>query len=134
MLGSQGLPFRGNDESEESINKGNFLACLGLLKEFDPFLQKHNPPSNATYTSPTSQNEIIECCSQEVTSVIIAEMKNSKIYAIMADEARGVRAEQLSVCVRYVCEGAVKERLMPSPSQASCRSSSRKMVWLTSSV
>ena len=42
--------------------------------------------------------------------MIIAGMKNSKIYAIMADEARDVRAEQLSVCVRYVCEGAVKQR------------------------
>lgn len=47
MLVTQGLPIRGHDESRDGTNRGNFLACLELLKEFDPFLQKHNPPSNA---------------------------------------------------------------------------------------
>ncbi|KAK0156562.1 Zinc finger MYM-type protein 1 [Merluccius polli] len=44
---------------------------MELLKEFDHFLQKHNPPSNAQYISPTSQNEMIDCCAQDVTSVIV---------------------------------------------------------------
>ena len=112
MLGRQGLPFRGSDEGQDSTNRGNFLACMELLKEFDPFLQKYNPPSNATYISPTSQNEMIECCAQEVNSVIVSEMTKSKMYAIMADEARDARSEQLAVCVRYVSEGAVKERFL----------------------
>ncbi|CAB1456726.1 unnamed protein product [Pleuronectes platessa] len=30
----------------------------------------------------------------------------------MADEARDARSEQLAVCVRYVSEGAVKERFL----------------------
>ncbi|XP_040024980.2 zinc finger MYM-type protein 1 [Gasterosteus aculeatus] len=95
MLGRQGLPFRGSDEGQDSTNRGNFLACMELLKEFDPFLQKYNPSSNATYISPTSQNEMIECCAQEVNSVIVSEMTKSKMYAIMADDAR---SEQLAVC------------------------------------
>ncbi|XP_063597893.1 zinc finger MYM-type protein 1-like [Penaeus indicus] len=77
---------------------------------FDPFLQNHNPPSNAT--SPVSQNEMIECCAQEVTSVIVSEITRSKMYSIMADEARDGRSEQLAVCVRYVSEGDVKERFL----------------------
>lgn len=112
MLGRQGLPFRGHDESQDSTNKGNFHACFDLLKEFDPFLQQHNPPSNATYTSPTSQNEMIASCAQEITSVIVSEMTKSKMYAIMADEARDAHSEQLAVCVRYVSEGEVKERFL----------------------
>lgn len=112
MLGRQGLPFRGHDEGEDSTNRGNFLACMELLKEFDPFLQTHNPPSNAQYISPTSQNDMIDCCAQEVTSVTVSEMTKSKIYAIMADEARDEKSEQLAVCVRYVSEGAVKERFL----------------------
>uniref|UniRef100_A0A3Q4GS89 HAT C-terminal dimerisation domain-containing protein n=1 Tax=Neolamprologus brichardi TaxID=32507 RepID=A0A3Q4GS89_NEOBR len=48
----------------------------------------------------------------EVTSVIVSEMTKSKVYAIMADEAREEKAEQLAVCVRYVSEGAVKERFL----------------------
>ncbi|KAK0144496.1 Zinc finger MYM-type protein 1 [Merluccius polli] len=112
MLGAQGLPFRGNDESVDSTNRGNFLACMGLLKKCDPFLQNHNRPSNATYTSPVSQNEMIECCAQEVTSVIVSEITHSKMYSIMADEARDRRSEQLAVCVRYVSEGEVRERFL----------------------
>ncbi|XP_063586935.1 zinc finger MYM-type protein 1-like [Penaeus indicus] len=98
MLGAQGLPFRGHAESTESTNRDNFLACMELLMTFDPFLQNHNPPSNATYTSPVSQNEMIECCAQEVTSVIVSEITRSKMYSIMADEARDGRSEQLAVC------------------------------------
>ncbi|XP_042079035.1 zinc finger MYM-type protein 1-like [Haplochromis burtoni] len=85
---------------------------MELLKEFDAFLQNHNPPSNAQYISPTSQNDLIDCCAQEVTSAIVSEMTKSKVYAIMADEARDEKAEQLAVCVRYVSEGAVKERFL----------------------
>ncbi|XP_075342889.1 uncharacterized protein LOC142401375 [Odontesthes bonariensis] len=112
MLGAQGLPFRGDDESVESTNRGNFLACMGLLRKFDPFLQNHIPPSNSTYISPVSQNEMIECCAQEVTNVIVSEITRSKMYAIMADEARDGQSEQLAVCVRYVSEGEVKEHFL----------------------
>ncbi|KAL3984315.1 C1q-related factor [Sarotherodon galilaeus] len=96
-----------SDEGEDSPN-GAF-TCMELLKEFDPFLQKHKPPSNTQYILPTSQNDTIDCCAQEVTSVIVSKMTKSKVYAIMADKARNENAEQLAVCVRYVSEGAVKE-------------------------
>ncbi len=48
MLGKQGLPFRGHDETAESHNKGNFMECMGLLQKFDPFLLNYTPPSNST--------------------------------------------------------------------------------------
>ncbi|XP_067286712.1 zinc finger MYM-type protein 1-like [Pseudorasbora parva] len=118
MLGKQGLSFRGHDETAESHNKGNFMECMGLLQQFDPFLQHYIPPSNSTCLSPASQNEMIECCSKEVTANIIKEMQNvknkkeSKMFAIMADEARDGYTEQLAICVRYVIEGTVKERFL----------------------
>ncbi len=112
MLGKQGLPFRGHDETAESHNKGNFMECMGLLQKFDPFLQNYTPPSNSTYLSPVSQNEMIDCCSKEVTSTIIKEMQESKMFAIMADEARDGHTEQLAICVRYVTEGTIKERFL----------------------
>lgn len=62
--------------------------------------------------APVSQNEMIECCAQEVTSVIVSEMIQSKMYAIMADEARDGQSEQLAVCVRYVSEGEVCEHIL----------------------
>lgn len=56
---------------------------------------------------------MIECCSQELTENIISEIKGANMYAIMADEARDGKTEQLALCVRYVSvEGAVKERFL----------------------
>lgn len=34
------------------------------------------------------------------------------MYAIMADEARDSKTEQLALCVRYIVEGTVKERFL----------------------
>ena len=56
---------------------------------------------------------MIECCADEVTATIVEEIKASKMYAVMADEARDGHVEQLAVCVRYVtADGGVKERLL----------------------
>ncbi|CAI5669123.1 unnamed protein product [Oreochromis niloticus] len=99
-----------SDEGEDSPNRA--FTCMELLKEFDPFLQKHNPPSNAQCFLPTSQNDTIDCCAQEVAHVIVSEMTKSKVYAIMADQERNEKAEQLAVCVRYVSEGTVKEHFL----------------------
>uniref|UniRef100_A0A672RED2 DUF4371 domain-containing protein n=1 Tax=Sinocyclocheilus grahami TaxID=75366 RepID=A0A672RED2_SINGR len=114
MLGKQGLPFRGHNETAESHNKGNFMECMGLLQKFDPFLGTQIVPVswNDSPTSPVSQNEMIDCCSKEVTSTIIKEMHKSKMFVIMADEARDGHTEQLAICVRYVTEGTVKERFL----------------------
>jgi hypothetical protein len=51
---------------------------------------------------------MIECCSQELTENIISEIKGANMYAIMADEARDGKTEQLALCV----EGAFKERFL----------------------
>jgi len=40
LLLKQGLPFRGHDESKESLNKGNFLEVFDCLAEHDPNLRK----------------------------------------------------------------------------------------------
>lgn len=111
FLGKQGIAFRGHSENEASQNKGNFLECMSLLTKFDPFLKQYNMPSNATYLSNVSQNEMIQCCAEEVTESIVTELKESRMYAIMSDEARDNNSELLSVCVRYVSpeNGDVKE-------------------------
>lgn len=40
-LSSRGLPFRGDSEQFGSLHNGNFMMCLELIAEFDPFLAKH---------------------------------------------------------------------------------------------
>uniref|UniRef100_A0AAR2LVQ4 TTF-type domain-containing protein n=1 Tax=Pygocentrus nattereri TaxID=42514 RepID=A0AAR2LVQ4_PYGNA len=100
FLGKQGIAFRGHKKGEESDNKGNFMECMQLLEEFDPF-QSYKPPSCVTYLSPSSQNEMIQ------------KIKAAKMYSIMVDEARDHHSEQLALCVRYVnSQDMVKERFL----------------------
>jgi len=40
LLLKQGLPFRGHDESKQSLNKGNFLEVYDCLAQHDPNLGK----------------------------------------------------------------------------------------------
>lgn len=109
FLGKQGSPFLGHDEQESSQNQGNFIECMKLIKQFDPFLQEYTPSSHTTYLSHFSQNEITSI-SQEITERIIKQMKIAKMYSVMADEARDRCTEQLAVCVRFVTQkGVVRE-------------------------
>ena len=55
---------------------------MELLKKFDPFLKSYTSPANTTYLSSDSQNQMIQCCSQEVTATVVREMRKSNIYAI----------------------------------------------------
>ncbi|XP_067625649.1 zinc finger MYM-type protein 5-like [Eurosta solidaginis] len=41
FLTSRGLPFRGDNEILGSPNNGNYLGCVELLSEFDPFIADH---------------------------------------------------------------------------------------------
>uniref|UniRef100_A0A3B1JVJ8 DUF4371 domain-containing protein n=1 Tax=Astyanax mexicanus TaxID=7994 RepID=A0A3B1JVJ8_ASTMX len=112
LLGKQGIPFRGHDESCESHDKGMFAECFKLVQKFDPFLKSYTPPLNTTYLSSCSQNEMVQCCAEEVTATIVKEMREAQMFAIMADEARDGKREQLSLCVRYVTGGMIKERFL----------------------
>ncbi|CAB1444861.1 unnamed protein product [Pleuronectes platessa] len=69
----EGLAFRGQNEKEDSPNRGNFLECMNMLKKFDPFLQRYETPANTTYLSPSSQIELIKCCSTERELNIVQE-------------------------------------------------------------
>ncbi|XP_050959752.1 zinc finger MYM-type protein 1 [Labeo rohita] len=113
FLARQDIPFRGHSEKESSANQGNFLECFKLLSQFDPFLQNYTAASNSTYLSPVSQNEFIQSFAEEVTEEIRKEIKLSGMYAVMTDEAKDGKTEQLAVCVRYVnSDGKVVERFL----------------------
>ena len=58
---AQCISQRGHDESEGSINQGNFLEILKLIAKHDSIVhQKINGPKNATYTHHSVQNSMIE--------------------------------------------------------------------------
>jgi len=101
----QGLAFRGHDESKNSLNKGNFLEHLnwlaGNFEEVDRVVLK-NAPQNCKMTHHDIQHELIKCCAQETTKLVIEELDGGH-FAILADESSDVyQNEQLAVCLRYV--------------------------------
>lgn len=102
FLGKQSIAFRGHNEQDDSRNSGNFLECIKLLIQFDPFLQKYTPQKNTTYLSHPSQNEMITSIAQEITIHVTKQVTSSKMYSAMADEARDGHTQQLRVCVRFV--------------------------------
>ncbi|KAJ1293346.1 hypothetical protein BS78_01G060600 [Paspalum vaginatum] len=97
----QGEPFCGHDESETSLNKGNFLEFLDWYKLRNEEVRQAfeaGCPKNAKMTSGTIQKELAECCAQAVTKVIKEEMSVK---------------EQMAIIVRYVNKkGQVVERFL----------------------
>lgn len=57
----QGIAQRGDNEGENSLNRGNYIEIFDLMEEFnDVFkLKRKMLPNNAKYTSPQIQNEML---------------------------------------------------------------------------
>lgn len=125
----QDIALRGHRESatvtglsEESrsleikCNRGNFIELLELLKEESPDVRRkiENLPRNSTYTSKDSQNEILHAASLVTREKIVSEVNlNGGIFSLIADEARDNSCtEKMSVCIRYVHSGQVRERFL----------------------
>ncbi|KAL7374657.1 hypothetical protein ABVT39_004753 [Epinephelus coioides] len=74
LTARQNITQRGHDESEESINKGNFREILDTIAHHDA-LVKHRLTTihNSKYTRKTIQNEVLDCLAEMVRSEIIEE-------------------------------------------------------------
>ena len=109
LCGRQNIPLRGHrDDSShyDTRDCGNFQALLNFRVESgDKVLEDHfkKAPKNATYRSKTTQNEIIECCSEVICEQIIADVRSSKYFSILADEVTDCSTkEQMPLVLRYV--------------------------------
>ena len=126
FLGRCGLPLRGQSDSghpltstiDQSVgfNEGNFRALLHLMATCgDEIMNKHiqTCSRNAAYTSWSSQNELIEAIGAVLTKKIVAEINAAKFFTLVADETIDCSgAEQLSICLRFVKDGKIYERLL----------------------
>ncbi|KAH7681210.1 Ribonuclease H-like protein [Dioscorea alata] len=116
FLLKQGLPFRINDESSNSLNKGNFLELLewySLRNEEVWKTVNQNAPGNNQLTSPKIQKELANACASEITRVIIDDIGDS-YFSLMIDEAGDASVkQQIGVVLRYVNKnGHVIERFL----------------------
>ncbi|XP_076945756.1 uncharacterized protein LOC143616947 [Bidens hawaiensis] len=110
------LAFRGHDESEESLYRGNFIEFLKVFGELNEEIGKvilSNAPGNNQMTSPSIQKELCNCFAEEVLKKIFEELSDD-VFSILVDESRDIsRKEQMVVVLRYVDKlGFVKERFI----------------------
>ena len=71
-------------------------------------------PKNATYRSKTIQNQIIDVMGEYVINKIVADIKKTKLFSVLADEASDVsNQEQMALIVRYMNEeNQIKEKFI----------------------
>ncbi|XP_026422472.1 zinc finger MYM-type protein 1-like [Papaver somniferum] len=114
LLDEKGLAFRGNDEGDDSANRGNFLEILAWLgninvEDLQPYIME-NAPKNLKLTSPDVQKDITSAFSFEIIAAIIRDIGDS-FFSILVDESKDISSkEQMAIVLRYVKEGRVIER------------------------
>lgn len=115
LCGRLCLPLRGHRDdlkyhpdvgSYSQGSVGNFVELLNFrVRAGDTVLEEHlkSCPKNASYISKNTQNTLIQCCGQVISNQIIEEVKQSKFFSIIADEAAdSSHKEQMSFVLRFV--------------------------------
>ncbi|CAN6235046.1 unnamed protein product [Urochloa humidicola] len=115
FLIEQGDAFRGHDESAISLNKGTFLEMVDWYKDKKEEVKDayDKGSKNCQMLCPDIQKELTKACAEEVTAVIMDEIRG-RHFSVLIDEARDVSIkEQMGVILRFVNdEGKVMERFL----------------------
>ena len=87
------------------MNQGNFKELLSFrVASGDKDLENHlkTASSRATYISKTVQNDLIHCCGEKITMIIVDRVKSSGLYSILFDETTDIsHKSQVSLILRY---------------------------------
>ncbi|XP_060972576.1 uncharacterized protein LOC115696806 [Cannabis sativa] len=112
-LAFQACPFRGHDESKTSINRGNFLELLSFITSYNDKVAEvlDKAPRNATYTSQTTQKQVLHVLGDKVRNAIREEIGDAKFSVIVNEAQEESKKEQMSIVLRFVDkDGYVQER------------------------
>lgn len=120
FLSSRGLAFRGDLEVFGSPKNGNYLGCLKLVFNFDPFLEENikkfrNPgKEKISYMPSTICKEFIDILATNLHLKIVSEVKKAKYFGISIDSTPDIaHIDQLTIIIRYATdEGKVVERFL----------------------
>ncbi|XP_075233773.1 zinc finger MYM-type protein 1-like [Lycorma delicatula] len=115
FIALQELPFRRQDESTGSDNKGNCVELLHWIAETDPQLHHYLQ----TWTGFSGilndmENDIVHCISSFMLEKIKNEVANVSFVSVIIDENTDVSEKsQLSTVLRYVSlDGDIHERFL----------------------
>lgn len=95
------------------VNEGNFRELLRFrIASGDSVLANHlrETGAKATYISKTIQNQLLDCCRQEIMSIILNYVTSARLYSVMFDETTDIsHTSQMSLVLRYVLDGNIRE-------------------------
>lgn len=97
--------FRGHNESNSSVCKGNFLDFVDLLAEYDDVLREvvNMPKGKTKYLSPHIQNELIEVLGNQVRANLVGSINSAPCFSIILDTTQDLsKVDQLSIVLRYM--------------------------------
>ena len=123
FLSKQELAFRCHNESNDSLNKGNYWELLECFAKFNSFFERrlHRElaegervhPGIFTGVPSEIQNDLIECIDSVIQDQIDKEIENCRFLSIQVDETSDVSTkEQLSVIIRLDRKGEIVERFL----------------------
>ena len=117
------MPFRGHDESSNSLNRGNYRKLLESFAKFDTVFEHRlhgkvgeSERGNAgafTGVSGDTQNDLIECIDSVIQDQIDEEVQQCSFLSVQVDETTVVSTkEQLSAIIRLDKKDDVVERFL----------------------
>lgn len=113
-LGKQEIPFRGDDESASSLNRGNYVELLKTMAISNTNLANHLDNSTVFRgTSPDIQNDLINCVATVIRQRIDSEIDEAEFISILVDESTDIEKKcQMSLVFRYFSKrsGKIVER------------------------
>ena len=114
-MGRLGLPFRGHRDDSKYHPKvgeystggvGNFVEFLQFrVRGGDKVLEQHlkTCSKSASYISKTSPNDLISCCGQFITKLVVRKIKENQFFSILADGASDCsNQEQVSLVIKLL--------------------------------
>ena len=109
------MVFKGDDESYDSSNRGNFIELVKAFARMNVNIEKvvlQNAPLNAQYISHKIQKKILNIYVNKVRKRIRDEIGEDGKFCILVDEALDdSKKEQMAIILRFVgCDRKIRER------------------------
>jgi hypothetical protein len=98
VLGKLVLAFRGNDECETTVNRGNYVEMIKLLGNYDAdlkFLVENKGAFRGL--SPEIQNDIIASVSECMAREVRREVSETAFVSLIVDESSGLICTEVYV-------------------------------------
>ncbi|XP_028403153.1 uncharacterized protein LOC114525891 [Dendronephthya gigantea] len=117
-LSKQELAFRGHDEKEDSLNKGNYRELLESFAKFDSVFERrlHGRLAESgrggrfTGVSPEIQNDLINCIDSVIDDVIMKEIDDCTFISVQVDETSDVSTKEQVSIIGRLDKGEIVER------------------------